>query len=151
MESLSCSLSGIKVIEGSDTSLVGSSLLQQPKDTFSSMCNSPVTKAPSSMYCNVCDVHLNSTTQMISHVNGKKHQVNLKRSVGQVGFISPIITFLKVDVSDVKNLQDLLPQTTAKSPSSAPKPVCNISGDFLYLSLDCFIPFTPQLDYVSCL
>ncbi|KAM3182483.1 hypothetical protein ACTXT7_012270, partial [Hymenolepis weldensis] len=114
LESLSCSLSDIKVIEGSDTSLVGSSLLQQPKGTLSSMYNSSVTMAPSNMYCSACDVHLNSTIQMISHVNGKKHQVNLKRSAGQVDV---------ANVSDVKNLQNPLPQTTAKSSTPAPKPI----------------------------
>ncbi|VDL19928.1 unnamed protein product [Hymenolepis diminuta] len=131
LESLSCSLSGIKVIEGSDTSLVGSSLLQQPKDTFSSICSSSVTKAPSSMYCNACDVHLNSTTQMISHVNGKKHQVNLKRSAGQVD---------AANVSDVKIPQNLL-QTTTKSSTPAQKPI--ISSHLPPNSIMCLVCNVP--------
>ncbi|VDO05576.1 unnamed protein product [Rodentolepis nana] len=92
LESLSCSLSDIKVVEGSDSSLVGCSLLNQSENAFSPTYTSPVSNTPS-VYCNVCDVHLNSTTQMASHVSGRKHQSKLLRSSESVSPTSLVTDF----------------------------------------------------------
>nr|CDS29743.1 zinc finger C2H2 type [Hymenolepis microstoma] len=98
LEALSCSLSDIKVVEGSDGSLVGSSLLHQSE-------NAP------SVYCNVCGVVLNSTAQMKSHVSGKKHRSKRIRTSGPV------------DVGGVKDSQNLSAQATPELSAPLLKPV----------------------------
>lgn len=78
-ESLPCSFSGIKIIEGSDSPVAGSNLLHQPV-----MPSSKPSTEFSSLYCGFCDTYLNSSTQLLSHVEGKKHKNRVQIALGLV-------------------------------------------------------------------
>ncbi|KAL5109573.1 hypothetical protein TcWFU_010227 [Taenia crassiceps] len=75
---LSCSLQGIYVVEGGDDPYKGATFT---KPSVNALCS--VSTAPSSisvddsaplLFCSVCNLQLNSKSQLVAHMDGKKHR-----------------------------------------------------------------------------
>lgn len=75
---LSCSLQGIYVVEGGDDPYKGATFTKPSINALSRVPTthpSIITSEPASaLFCSVCNLQLNSKSQLVAHMDGKKHR-----------------------------------------------------------------------------
>lgn len=87
LESLSCSLDAVSVVEGNDCPYKGASFSKTPTNLLKhNLPNSSSSSfsTPPSLYCDICQSPLNSSSQLLSHLNGRKHRNRLALHTGLV-------------------------------------------------------------------
>ncbi|VDK37936.1 unnamed protein product [Taenia asiatica] len=75
---LSCSLQGIYVVEGGDDPYKGATFTKPPINALDrASTNRPtisINDSASALFCNACNLQLNSKSQLVAHMEGKKHR-----------------------------------------------------------------------------
>nr|CDS24014.1 zf-met domain containing protein [Echinococcus granulosus] len=109
---LSCSLQGIYVVEGGDDPYKGATFTKPSINALnrvpSNSSNINLNDSTSALFCSVCNLQLNSKSQLEAHMDGKKHRNKASYCIEKVvdgEFL--FIYFLQVNNSSPSNLHYL--------------------------------------------
>ncbi|KAH9284153.1 hypothetical protein ECG_03348 [Echinococcus granulosus] len=121
LEMLSCSLQGIYVVEGGDDPYKGATFTKPSINALnrvpSNSSNINLNDSTSALFCSVCNLQLNSKSQLEAHMDGKKHRNKASYCIEKVNNSSPsnlhyLNTVPSDAVTNIPSVKDFVPSNS---------------------------------------